>query len=171
MRITIDKSEPGIGFALSNIKPLIEIKGDKMTEFIFDLLSKVGFTHPLHPALTHIPMGMVMGAVTFRLASFLPNLKYLAKTGYHCVIFGLLGIAPTVFTGYLDWQNSYGGQWEFLIILKMILAIALTVVLVIIVLKDDPENPKMDNKTFLYLVTILMAIGLGFSGGELQYGS
>lgn len=33
-----------------------------MTELVFKLLEIVGFTHPLHPALTHIPMGMVMGA-------------------------------------------------------------------------------------------------------------
>ncbi|MBU0971400.1 MAG: hypothetical protein KKC20_12175 [Proteobacteria bacterium] len=141
-----------------------------MTEMIFEFLSKVGFTHPLHPALTHIPMGMVMGAVVFRLASFLPRLKFLAKTGYHCVILGLLGIAPTAFTGYLDWQHRYAGAWEFLIILKMVLASILTVVLVSIAFMDDPENPKLDKKTGFYILIVLLAIGLGFSGGELQYG-
>lgn len=141
-----------------------------MTEIIFDFLNKVGFTHPLHPALTHIPMGMVMGAVTFRMASFLPKLKFLAKTGYHCVILGLLGIFPTVFTGYLDWQHTFGGEWEFLIILKMVLAVALTVLLVTIAIVDDPETRKFDKKTLFYLLIVLLAIGLGFSGGELQYG-
>jgi len=141
-----------------------------MTETIFEFLSKVGFTHPLHPALTHIPMGMVMGAVIFRLASFLPKLKMLAKTGYHCVILGLLGIAPTVFTGYLDWQHQYQGEWEFLIILKMVLATVLAIVLISIAIMDDPENPKFDKKTGFYLLIVLLAIGLGFSGGELQYG-
>ncbi|MFH2091477.1 MAG: DUF2231 domain-containing protein [Pseudomonadota bacterium] len=141
-----------------------------MTEMIFDFLNTIGFKHPLHPALTHIPMGMVMGAVTFRLTSLLPKFKLLAKTGYHCVILGLLGIIPTVFAGVLDWQHTYAGQWEFLIILKMILAAALTIVMAVIALNDDPENPKLDNKTFLYLFAVLIAIGLGFSGGELQYG-
>jgi len=141
-----------------------------MTETIFDFLSKVGFIHPLHPALTHIPMGMAMGAVTFRLASFLPRLKVLAKTGYHCAILGLLGIAPTVFTGYLDWQHRYNGEWEFLIILKMVLASVLTIVLVSIAIMDDPENPKLDKKTGFYILIVLLAIGLGFSGGQLQYG-
>jgi len=141
-----------------------------MTETIFEFLSKIGFTHPLHPAFTHIPMGMVMGAVVFRLASFLPRLKVLAKTGYHCVIFGLLGIAPTAFAGYLDWQHTHGGAWEFLIILKMALASVLTIVLLSIAIMDDPENPKLDKKTGFYILIILLAIGLGFSGGELQYG-
>jgi uncharacterized membrane protein len=138
-----------------------------MTEVIFEFLNKVGFAHPLHPALTHIPMGMVMGAVTFRLASFLPRLKYLAKTGYHCIVLGLLGIFPTAFSGYLDWQHTFGGEWEFLIILKMVLAVILTSILAIIIIIDDPENPKFDKKTLFYFLIVLLAIGLGFSGGEL----
>ncbi len=141
-----------------------------MTEAIFEFLAKVGFTHPLHPALTHIPMGMVMGAVTFRLASFLPKLKMLAKTGYHCIILGILGIIPTVFTGYLDWQHSFAGEWDYLIIIKMILAGVLLIILTAIAILDDPEQPKLDRKTLLYLASVLVAIGLGFSGGELQYG-
>jgi membrane-bound ClpP family serine protease len=141
-----------------------------MTEAIFGFLHSIGFTHPLHPAFTHIPMGMIMGAVVFRLTALLPRLKFLAKTGYHCIILGLIGVFPTVFTGYLDWQHTYGGTWEFLIIFKMILATALTAVLVIIAIMDDPELPGFDNKTLLYLLTLLLAIGLGFSGGELQYG-
>lgn len=141
-----------------------------MTEFIFEFLNSVGFYHPVHPALTHIPMGMVMGAVTFRAASFLPRLKVLAKTGYHCVILGLIGVVPTVFTGYLDWQHTFQGEWEFLIILKMVLAGILTILLATIAIIDDPELPQLDKKTFLYVAIVLVAIGLGFSGGELQYG-
>jgi uncharacterized membrane protein len=141
-----------------------------MTDVIFEFLNRVGFAHPVHPALTHIPMGMVMGAITFRLASFLPKLRFLARTGYHCVILGLLGIFPTAFAGYLDWQHTYGGQWEFLIILKMVLAVILTFVLAAIAYVDEPETPKLDKKTLFYLVAMILAIGLGYSGGELQYG-
>lgn len=141
-----------------------------MVEVIFEFLEKVGFVHPVHPAMTHIPMGMVMGAVTFRLASLIPKFRMLAKTGYHCIILGLLGVFPTVFAGYLDWQHTFGGEWEFLIILKMVLAAVLLIVLSAIAVMDDPENPKIDKVTVLYLVTVLVAIGLGYSGGELQYG-
>ncbi|MDT8378076.1 MAG: DUF2231 domain-containing protein [Desulfotignum sp.] len=141
-----------------------------MTEVIFGFLSSIGFTHPIHPAFTHIPMGMVIGAVVFRLASFLPRMKMLAKTGYHCVILALLGIAPTIFTGYLDWQHRFGGEWEFLIVLKMVLAAVLTVLLLLTAIKDDPENRGFDRRTAWYLLMVVVAIGLGYSGGELQYG-
>ncbi|MEE4362623.1 MAG: DUF2231 domain-containing protein [Desulfotignum sp.] len=141
-----------------------------MTEIIFEFLNNIGFTHPVHPALTHIPMGMAMGAVAFRLAAFLPRMKMLAKTGYHCAVLALLGVAPTVFTGYLDWQHRYGGVWEFLIVLKMVLAAVLTILLFMVVIKDDAENPRLDRRTGFYLLMVLVAIGLGYSGGELQYG-
>jgi len=134
-----------------------------MTQIIFEFLNNIGFTHPVHPALTHIPMEMVMGAVTFRLASFLPRLKFLAKTGYHCIILGLLGIFPTAFAGYLDWQHKFGGEWEFLIIVKIILAIVLTIVMATIAVIDDPETPRFDKKTVFYFLIVLLAIGLGFS--------
>lgn len=141
-----------------------------MTEMIFEFLAKIGFLHPVHPALTHIPMGMVMGAVTFRFASFLPKLKFLAKTGYHCVILGLLGLPPTVFTGYLDWQHRYEGAWEALIIVKMVLAGLLGVLMMVIAIMDDPEDPRLDKRTWFYLGMIVLAVGLGFSGGELIFG-
>ncbi len=141
-----------------------------MTEVIFEFLNKIGFAHPLHPALTHIPMGMVMGAVTFRILSLIPKLKFLARTGYHCIVLGLLGIFPTAFAGYLDWQHTFGGQWEFLIILKMVLAVLLTLLMAAILYMDDTEVPKFNKVTFFYVLAVLLAIGLGFSGGELQYG-
>lgn len=141
-----------------------------MTETIFEFLTKVGFHHPVHPAFTHIPMGMVMGAVIFRFASFLPRLKMLAKTGYHCVILGLLGLFPTIFTGYLDWQYTYGGNWLPLIIVKMVLAGLLGILMVVIAIMDEPEDPRFDKKTGFYFLMILLAVGLGYSGGELVFG-
>jgi len=141
-----------------------------MTEVIFGFLNSIGFTHPVHPAFTHIPMGLVIGAVVFRLASFVPRIQMLAKTGYHCAILGLLGVFPTIFTGYLDWQHRFGGAWEFLIVLKMVLAAVLTVLLLLIAIKDDPDNRRFDRITGWYVLMVLVAIGLGFSGGELQYG-
>jgi hypothetical protein len=115
-------------------------------------------------------MGMVMGAVTFRFCSLVPQLRMLAKTAYHCVILGLLGIIPTAFSGYLDWMHKYHGEWEALIIVKMVLASFLFILMLFIAIKDDPENPGFNKMTGFYFLMILFAVGLGFSGGELIFG-
>lgn len=141
-----------------------------MTETIFDFLAKVGFHHPIHAPFTHVPMGMVIGAVTFRFASFLPRLKMLAKSGYYCVVLGLLGLFPTIFTGYLDWQHRYGGEWEALIIIKMVLAGLLGILMVVVLIMDDPETPRLDKRTGFYFLMMLMAVGLGYCGGDLVFG-
>jgi hypothetical protein len=52
----------------------------------------------------------------------------------------------------------------------MVLAAVLAIVLVFIAVTDEPENPRFDKKTGFYILIVLLAIGLGFSGGELQYG-
>ncbi len=141
-----------------------------MVEFVYGLLESIGFAHPLHPALTHIPMGLVMGAVIFRVAAIVSPMKYLSKTGYHCAVVGLLGVPPTAILGWMDWQYRYGGEWEFLIGLKIVLALVLFLILSLIVVVDDPDTPRIDVRSALYFLAVLSAVGLGFSGGELIYG-
>jgi uncharacterized membrane protein len=139
-------------------------------ETIFTFLNQIGFVHPVHPAFTHIPMGMVMGAIVFRFCSLIPRFKILAKTAYHCVILGFLGLFPTAVTGIMDWVHRYEAQWETLIIVKMVLAALLAALMLFIAIKDDPENPGFNRITGAYVLMILLAVGLGFSGGELIFG-
>lgn len=141
-----------------------------MTDLIFGLLESVGFTHPVHPALTHIPMGMVMGAFFFGLAGLVFKKSELLKTANHCVGLGVLFIPPTVIAGILDWQHTYSGNWETLIIVKMVLAALLTCLMAVGFLlgRKDETNPKI--LMGLYILCLFCAVGLGFSGGELQYG-
>jgi uncharacterized membrane protein len=141
-----------------------------MVELVFELLNKVGFSHPLHPALTHIPMGMVMGAFFFGLAAVVFKNRDFSKTANHCVALGLIFILPTIIAGYFDWQHTFGGEWEFLIILKIILAFVLTALLGIALKLGGKEGSDPKTLLILYILCLICATGLGFSGGELQYG-
>ncbi len=141
-----------------------------MTELVFKLLAMVGFTHPLHPALTHIPMGMVMGAFFFGLAGVGLKKPELLKSATHCIGLGLLFILPTAFAGYLDWQHTYEGTWEMLIIIKMVLAVVITVLMGIAFQLGRKEETDPKILLAVYILCLLCAVGLGFSGGELQYG-
>ena len=141
-----------------------------MTELIFQILNSVGFNHPLHPAMTHVPMGMIMGGFVFGIVSFFLRKPELARTAYHCFVLALIGILPTMLLGYMDWQHTYEGEWSTPVVLKMILAVSLGVLLVFAVKLGRKTEPVSAKVMVIYALCLINTIGLGFLGGELQYG-
>jgi uncharacterized membrane protein len=141
-----------------------------MVEFIFGMMESIGFAHPLHPALTHLPMGMVMGAITFGLAAFVLKQPGLYRTAYHASVLGFLGTPVAAFLGYLDWQRFYGGEYSFQIKVKLALALILFILLGLAIIfgKDGEKRPF--RLLAVYGLCLLTAIGLGFMGGELIFG-
>jgi uncharacterized membrane protein len=140
-----------------------------MIEGLYAFLEKVGFGHPLHPMLTHVPMGMIIGAVVFSLAGLVWKNQHLDRTAFHCSVLALLGIVPVIGAGILDWQHFMHGSWITLIIIKMILATILSLLLVVaIVLKQRGAEPK--TLVIVYFLCLACAGGLGYSGGELIFG-
>ncbi len=140
-----------------------------MVDFIYNTLHVIGFGHPLHPALTHIPMGMVIGCFVFSLIALITKKDIFIKTSLHCSVLGLIFIVPTVIAGVLDWQYFYGATLSFFIIVKFVLAAVLTAFLAYSVyanLKGQTHKQLF----ILYLLCLACAGGLGFSGGELVYG-
>lgn len=140
-----------------------------MIEKLYALLETIGFTHPLHPIMVHIPMGMVIGTVLFGITGIVGKKANIFNTAHHCAVLALLFIVPTLITGVLDWQAKLGGEWETLIIVKMVLGLVLTGLLTAaVVMKTKGLSPR--KLLILYLLCMACAGGLGFSGGELVYG-
>ena len=140
-----------------------------MIATLYAMLGKVGFHHPLHPALTHLSMGMVMGAFLFALLAYSRKKQVFLTTSLHCAMLALISIVPTVIAGILDWHQFFGGRFLPLIVVKMVLAVVLTALLGYTVLlhRQAAEAKKI---VLVSLLCLLCAIGLGFSGGELVYG-
>jgi len=159
-----------IGKAVLTTTPEAAVtKENSMIDKLYATLEAVGFTHPLHPIMVHIPMGMVIGAVLFALSGMIFKKDSLDKTAYHCAALALIFIVPTLITGFLDWQAKLGGEWETLIIVKMVLGLVLTGLLTtVVILKSKGATPK--KLLIFYLLCLACAGGLGFSGGELVYG-
>ncbi len=141
-----------------------------MVDFVFNLLESIGFTHPLHPAFTHIPMGMAIGGFVFALVAFLFKIPQLYKSSYYCSILGLVGVPPTVISGILDWQHNYGGEWLTPIKIKLVMATLITILLVaaVYVGRDAEKSPV--KFLMIYLLIMISAINLGFWGGDLIFG-
>lgn len=140
-----------------------------MADSIFALLQKLGFTHPLHPPLTHIPMGMVIGCFFFGLLAWKANKAELGRTAMHCSILAVIFIIPTIVAGLFDWKFRYGGSYSTFIIIKMVLAPVLTGLLGYAIWLN--RQGATSGKLFLiYSLCLACAGGLGFCGGELVYG-
>lgn len=140
-----------------------------MVESLYSFLAAVGFTHPLHPMLTHIPMGMIIGMVVFSLFGFIMKKDNLAETAYHCSVLALLAVGPVIAAGVLDWLHLQQGEWNKFIIIKMILGTVLTILLAVsVTLKKKGASPA--KMLLFYLLCLACAGGLGYSGGTLVYG-
>ena len=141
-----------------------------MTQFIYQTLSTFGYHHPLHPILTHLPIGLIMAGFLFSLVAMLRKKPVIAQTARHCMLLGLISLLPTAILGFFDWHHFYGGAFLFPIKMKFLLA-AILVVLLSVTVYWDLKTIK-DQKTIIaYSLCLLTVAGLGYFGGELVFGS
>lgn len=140
-----------------------------MVENVYSLLEKYGYSHPLHPMLTHIPIGMVVAMVVFGFLGLIWRDKNFGETAFHCSVLALVAIPFVISAGLLDWLHYQQGEWSNYIIAKMILAPTLTLLLIFsIILKKRSGTP---GRMFLiYLLCLACAGGLGYAGGQLVFG-
>ncbi len=140
-----------------------------MVENLYSFLAKIGYSHPLHPMLTHIPMGMIIGMVVFSLIGLIWKENNFGQTAYYCAVFALVAIPPVISAGILDWLHFQEGEWNTYIIIKMVLAAVLTQLLIFAVILK--KRGAMPGKMFLiYFLCLACAGGLGYCGGTLVYG-
>ena len=141
-----------------------------MTEFIYMWLDKLGYGHPAHSPVTHVPMGMVIGGCVFVLLAVSLKQPIFYKTAMHCYAVALAAIPPTMFIGYMDWQHFYRGTWRVEITAKIIHGLALLVVCAFNFarLRKAPGDRRITAAGAL--ISLAVAGALGFFGGELVYG-
>jgi hypothetical protein len=94
----------------------------------------------------------------------------LAKAAHYCYTLALIFVLPTMMLGYMDWQYRLEAEWNGLILTKIILAVMLSAMLVISFFYGKNKQVDIKQKMILYVICFAIAMGLGFIGGELQYG-
>lgn len=137
---------------------------------IYRFLSNLGYSHPLHPVITHLTIGLVMAALIFHLISLIPYYGKYAQTARHCGTLAFLAIFPTVISGLMDWSHYYGAGWIFPIQMKIILAGLLGVLLLLSVLVSLGRSGRSGLLLLIYTLCFFTVVGLGYFGGELVFG-
>ncbi|MGD8915445.1 MAG: c-type cytochrome [Syntrophobacterales bacterium] len=141
-----------------------------MITFLYNTLAKVGYTHPIHPPVTHLTIGMVIGAFLFGIVAWKLRHQALAKTAHHCIILAIVALFPTVLSGLMDWQHYYAGGWLFAIKMKLGLAVLLFILLVFALIAGYKAETVSKSAVILYALCLVNVTAIGYFGGELVFG-
>ncbi|CAB5160666.1 hypothetical protein D3OALGA1CA_5579 [Olavius algarvensis associated proteobacterium Delta 3] len=142
-----------------------------MLDAIYNALQSVGYTHPVHPFVVHVPIGMVVAVFLFGLGAWIFKKPVLAQTARHCSMLAVLFLPLAIVAGLMDWQYHYHGSWLTPIIVKMVLAGLLIAALGTAAFRGISKNIEIKRLIPLYFFCFLLVIGLSFFGGELVYGA
>jgi uncharacterized membrane protein len=137
---------------------------------LYSALAAIGYTDPIHPPLTHMPIALVVAALIFGFSSWILRRPSLGKAARYCLGLAWLFIFPTVLLGFMDWQHFYQGAWLLPIIIKVGLSSFLFVLLsigVILVITGREESKAL---LAIYVIAFLTVGGLGYFGGRLVFG-
>ncbi len=142
----------------------------KLADFLYGVLNAIGYTHPLHPVLTHLVIGPVVAAFILGLIGWLGKKESLLSAARILNVFAFCAWFLTVPLGILDWEHFYQGQLIHAIVMKMIFASILFVLLLVTLLvnrrlRDDPRIPVA-----LYFLSTIDVGVLGYFGGSLVFG-
>jgi len=140
-----------------------------MTEPLYKLLAAIGYLHPIHPPITHLPVGMVIGAFLLGVISLLVHSQMAGRAARYCMIIALISLFPTALLGYADWQHFYAGGWLRPIEIKMLLAGVLLVLTVLSLLTGRGNERTSPRLAGIYTLSLLTVLALGFFGGEIVY--
>jgi len=139
-------------------------------EFLYQALAKIGYTHPIHPPVTHATVGMVIGAFVFGITAWKLRHQGLSQAAHYCIILALIALFPTVLSGFMDWQHYYAGAWLFPIKMKLPLAGLLLILLVFAFSVGYRATTISKQALIIYALCLLNVTALGYFGGELAYG-
>jgi uncharacterized membrane protein len=141
-----------------------------MIEFFYKFFDKIGYIHPVHPPLTHIPMGLVIGVFVFALVALLFRRSILPSFAYRRIILlALIFAIPTAIFGYTDWQHFYDGVWLFPIKVKLVLTGVLMVLLIIAYILGRKRESETKGMLAIYTLCLLTVTILGYFGGQLIF--
>jgi mono/diheme cytochrome c family protein len=138
-------------------------------DLIYRLLARIGFTDPIHPPFTHVPIGLIVGAFLLGLVSFWFHRPVAGRAARYCTSMAIIFLFAAAAFGYWDWQYFFAGGWLQPIRFKLILA-GVLLILLLWALTEGRRNEQTSGRVAsIYTACFLVALGLGYFGGKLVY--
>ncbi len=140
-----------------------------MLSMLYETLASLGFPSPIHPPLTHIPIGLVTGALVFGLLAMIFSSERLTLIARACGILALIFAFITMLFGFMDWQFYYSGGWLHPIKMKLITAGVLAGLLILGIILGEKVRHQHWAVLVVYILSFCAVTGLGWFGDKLTY--
>jgi uncharacterized membrane protein len=141
-----------------------------MIDELYLFMAKLGFKEPLHSPITHMPIGLAVGALIFFIIAVIFKKKSLVLTARHASILAFVFVFPTILLGVFDWIHFYHATLFTPIKIKMALAsVALVLLGAGIILGSEIKLHSL-SMAIIYAATCVSMIGLGYFGAGIIYG-
>ncbi len=141
-----------------------------MIDRLYALLDRLGFTDPIHAPITHIPIGLVIGAAIFFYVAVIFRKKTMFVVARYTTILAFIFVFPTILFGVMDWLHFFKGALIQPIEMKMILAGSVLVLLGIGIILGSEERVRTAPMLVIYALAFIAVVGLGWYGARLVYG-
>ncbi len=168
-----NKTEPVMDQIAAKLQELLGMafnSGGGAGKKVKNLLNGVWLGHPLHPALTDVPVGSWMVSTIFDLISLGSEDSKLAPGADAALTLGILGAVGAAATGAADWSDTYGEERQTGLLHAMLNTGALTGNLLSLYLRKTGHR-----KTGVLLSTAAFGVAnfSAYLGGEMvfEYGT
>lgn len=141
-----------------------------MIDQLFQFLAKMGYSDPLHPPITHMPIGLTVGAIVLFFGAYYFKQKNYILTARHVSILAFIFAFPTIFLGVIDWIHFYHAALFTPIKIKIVLASILLIVLGTGIILGSEIKVHSLTMAILYIIAFFCVLGLGYFGSSIIYG-
>ena len=136
---------------------------------IYHVLETIGLSDPIHPPITHLPIGLTAGAFLLELISLSFNRTGAGRAARYCTAMALVFLFVAAAFGYMDWQYFYGGGWLRPVKFKLALAAVFFILLLWAVVLGRRSERSSIGSVVVGGLCLIAALGLGYFGGQLVY--
>lgn len=135
------------------------------------LLNGTWFGHPLHPAITDVPVAAWMLTALFDIIWLISPVSYswAARAAEIGVLVGLLGALGAIITGLTDWSDTYGSERRVGLNHAIFNAAATILYLVSFILRLPQNGGESIAAAVIGFVGLLSVIYAAYLGGEMVF--